>query len=198
MHGFIYFHRIRDARVGEAVAENIRMFFSLCGVKAMTNVAIVTTRWDDLQGEKQLQDAQNKEAELRDRYFKEFISNEAQVHRHNNTVKSAEIILSSLLRLPPIGDIQLVFEIVSGKSLPQTGAGLELERLVQLVRYFEGEIKRLVNDVQANTVVYQKEIAKLKADLAELQQLAEKKRKMPLLQRLFRRSEEKTGRGAKY
>ena len=151
MHGFIYFHRIRDARFGGTATRNIRMFSSLCGPEAMKNVAIVTTRWDGLQSENQLQAAQETETELLDRHFRDFINGQAEVHRHWNTLESAKAVISSLLRRPPIGKIRVVAEILSGKSLPETGAGLELEeQLVQLTCHYEDELKRLSREFRAN------------------------------------------------
>ena len=173
MHGFIYFHRIRDIRVGGTATRNIRMFASLCGPEAMKNVAIVTTRWDELQGDEQLQAAGKTETELLGRHFKDFTDGQAQVHRHYNTLPSAQAIMSSLLRCPPIGKIQVVAEILSGKTLPKTGAGLELkEQLVQLMSHYEDELNRLSNEFQAaiqfDNNAHEEEIAKMRRELEKV------------------------------
>ena len=187
MHGFIYFHRIRDVRVGGTATRNIRMFSSLCGPEAMKNVAIVTTRWDELQSEKQLQVARNTEEELLDTHFKEFTHSHAQVHRHNNTLESAQAIMSSLLRCRPIGKIRVVAEILSGKTLPETEAGLELEeQLVQLMSHYQDDLNgnNLRAAIQSNNEAHEEEIAKLlrefekvKKDHEALQLLAKVKRR---------------------
>ena len=173
MHGFIYFHRIRDVRVGGTTTRNIRMFASLCGPEAMKNVAIVTTRWDELQGEKQLQAAGKTETELVGRHFKDFTDNEAQVHRHYNTLQSAHAVVSSLLRCPPIDKIRVVTEILNGKTLPETVAGVELrEQLVQLMRHYEDQINRLSNEfrttIQFNNEAHEEEIAMLRRELEKV------------------------------
>ncbi|EDR07720.1 uncharacterized protein LACBIDRAFT_298189 [Laccaria bicolor S238N-H82] len=173
VHGFMYFHRIRDVRVGGAATRNIRMFSSLCGPEAMKNVAIVTTRWDELHGEQQLQAAGKTEKELLGHHFEDFIDGQAQVHRHDNTLESAQAVMSSLLRCPPIGDIRVVVEILHGKTLPETDAGLELkEQLVQLVSHYEDELKRLSIEFQAaikfNKEAHEEEVAKLRMELEKV------------------------------
>lgn len=142
----------------------------------MKNVVIATTRWDELQGEQQLQNARNTETELREGHFQNFINNEALLHRHNNTVESAQAVLSYLLRRSPIRKIQLVFEIANGTSLPQTGAGLEVEQLGQLKRHFEGEVKQLSHEFQANAVDNEEEIERLRDKIRELEKMLEKKK----------------------
>ena len=139
----------------------------------MKNVAIVTTRWDELQGENQLQAAQKTETELLGRHFKDFINGEAQVHRHYNTLESAQAVISSLLRCPPIGQIRVVAEILSGKSLPETGAGLELkEQLFQLTSHYEDELKRLSKEFRAanqfNNEAHEAEVMRLRRDLEKV------------------------------
>lgn len=173
VHGFIYFHRIRDVRVGGTATRNIRMFASLCGPEAMKNVAIVTTRWDELQGDEQLQAARKTETELLGRHFKDFTDGQAQVHRHYNTLESAQAVMSSLLYCPPISKIRVVTEMLSGKTLPQTGAGLELkEQLVQLVSHYEEELKRLSIEFRAaikfNQEAHEEEVAKLQRELEKV------------------------------
>ena len=202
MHGFIYFHRIRDVRVGGTATRNIRMFSSLCGPEAMKNVAIVTTRWDELHGDKQLQDAKNTETELLDSHFKDFTDSQAQVHRHNNTLESAQAVMSSLLCCPPIGDIQVVTEMLSGKPLPETKAGLELmEQLVQLISRLSDEFRAAI---QYNNKAHEEEISKLRSELEKvkkdyevLQLLAKfKRRKFMFWSQKLDRQREKEGKGA--
>ena len=128
----------------------------------MKNVAIVTTRWDELEGEKQLKAARKNEAELLDRHFKDFINGQAQVHRHFNTLNSAEAVMSSLLCCSPIGKIRIVDEILSGKTLPETGAGLVLKddsELVQLMTHYEYAIQ--FNNAE---VALRGELEKLRAE----------------------------------
>ena len=139
----------------------------------MKNVAIVTTRWDELQGENQLQAARKTETELLERHFKDFINGQARVHRHYNTLESAQVIISSLLRCPPIGKIRVVAEILSGKSLPETAAGRELkEQLVQLTSHYEDELKRVANEfrttIHFNSEAHEAEIMRLRRDLEKV------------------------------
>ena len=176
----------------------------------MKNVAIVTTRWDEFQGAEQV--ALKTEKELLNGHFKEFTDAKAQVHRHYNTLPSAQAIMSSLLSCSPIGKIRVVAEILSGKTLPQTGAGLELkEQLVKLVSHYEEELKRLSNEfraaIQYNKETHDEEVAKLRRELEKvkkdheaLQLLAEAKRGKSFWSYFSWKSEkpaEKKGKGAK-
>lgn len=124
LHGFIYFHRISDVRISGTAKRNIRMMSSLCGPSAMKNVAIVTTRWDEVNKE-QLQAAEKTETQLSG-YFKDFTDNGAQLYRHDNTLESAKKLISSVLDFTAIDKIQIVEEMRSRKTLFQTAAGEEL------------------------------------------------------------------------
>ncbi|KIJ29021.1 hypothetical protein M422DRAFT_80499, partial [Sphaerobolus stellatus SS14] len=140
MNGLIYFHRISDVRFGNTATHNIRMFSRLCGPEAMRNVVILTTRWDETRHHV----AVKAEAQLMNSHFKEFVDNGAQVLRHNNTVVSARGVVSSILALPPIGHLQIVDELLSGRSLFETEAGRELDsQLAQLETQHVQEINAL-------------------------------------------------------
>lgn len=49
LSGIIYLHKIIDVRMEGVLVCNLRIFWKLCGNDALTNVVIMTTRWDDVQ-----------------------------------------------------------------------------------------------------------------------------------------------------
>ena len=56
--GLLYLHQISDVRMQGSALKNIRMFRSLVGGDNMTNVILVTMRWDsmtEVEGEVRLQ-----------------------------------------------------------------------------------------------------------------------------------------------
>ncbi|EDR07886.1 uncharacterized protein LACBIDRAFT_298184 [Laccaria bicolor S238N-H82] len=168
LHGFIYFHRISDVRISGTAKRNIRMMSSLCGPSAMKNVAIVTTRWDEVNKE-QLQAAEKTETQLSG-YFKDFTDNGAQLYRHDNTLESAKKLISSVLDFTAIDKIQIVEEMRSRKTLFQTAAGEELaSQLTQLeadhVQQIEGLEKQLGAASRLEDNSYYDELNKLRNDL---------------------------------
>jgi hypothetical protein len=64
--GILYFHRISDNRMARSPLKNLRMFQELCGKKALQNVVLVTTMWDEVNEAVGVQ----MEKELKDKYWK--------------------------------------------------------------------------------------------------------------------------------
>ncbi|EDR07885.1 uncharacterized protein LACBIDRAFT_298188 [Laccaria bicolor S238N-H82] len=186
LHGLIYFHRISDVRISGTAKRNIRMMSSLCGPSAMKNVAIVTTRWDEVHKE-QLQAAEKTETQLSG-YFKDFTDNGAQLYRHYNTLESAKKLISSVLDFTAIDKIQIVEEIRSRKTLFQTAAGRELaSQLAQLeadhVQHIEGLVKQLEAASGLEDNSYYDELNKLRNDLRERRgKVAKDRQKLELTQ----------------
>ena len=49
LSGIIYLHRISDTRVGGTACRNLRMLQNLVGPDNMSNVLLVSTRWEEVR-----------------------------------------------------------------------------------------------------------------------------------------------------
>ncbi|EDR07868.1 uncharacterized protein LACBIDRAFT_294476 [Laccaria bicolor S238N-H82] len=180
VNGLIYLHRISDVRFGGTATRNLRMFSRLCGPDAMKNVVILTTRWDETRRDV----AEKTEADLTNSHFKEFVNNGAKVLRHDNTVASARNVISSIMDLPPIGEIKVVNEIVGGRSLAETDAGRELDsQLTQLKTQHVEDINGLREQYKAARLAQdeeqQAEIKRLRDELlAKLEKVDKDKKNL--------------------
>ncbi|KAF8153679.1 P-loop containing nucleoside triphosphate hydrolase protein, partial [Mycena galopus ATCC 62051] len=145
LSGIIYLHRITDTRMGGVTDRNLRMFRKLCGDDALKNVAIVTTRWDDVQ-EKDRGAIERREGELMKtpgRFFEPLIAAGGRFLRHDNTVGSARRIMETFLAKDPIA-LQIQLEMRDGKTLEETAAGSELAaEMKKLMDKHSSEMKDL-------------------------------------------------------
>ncbi|EMD41344.1 hypothetical protein CERSUDRAFT_89911 [Gelatoporia subvermispora B] len=126
LHGVLYLHRISDVRVGGVARRNFAMFQKICGEEAMTNVAIATTRWNEVDEMTGIR----REMELRtkDIFFKPAVDGGAKLLRHDRDLASAQDIVRELLMKQP-KPLLLQTEIVhQGKAPSDTAAGMELQR----------------------------------------------------------------------
>ncbi|KIJ29022.1 hypothetical protein M422DRAFT_61876 [Sphaerobolus stellatus SS14] len=174
VNGLIYFHRINDIRFGATATRNIRMFSRLCGPRAMKNVVIITTRWDETNH----QVAEKTEKELMNSHFKELIANGATLLRHYNTIVSAQRVIRTILSFPPMADIKIVTEIKSGRSLSETEAGQELgSQLAALQAQHEKQMAELRDEYkQARKARDKEQQEELKKMREELQNRIDKRR----------------------
>lgn len=127
LSGIIYLHRITDARMGGVLVRNLRTFQKLCGNDALTNVLIVTTRWDDVQ-ERDRATMEKREKELTEtpgKFFEPLIAAGGRFHRHDNTTGSAQRIVEEVLKNRPI-PLQIQLEMRDGKTVEETTAGSEV------------------------------------------------------------------------
>ncbi|KAF5367611.1 hypothetical protein D9757_010652 [Collybiopsis confluens] len=116
--GILYFHRISDVRMGGASRRNYTMFEKLVGPSALPNVSIVTTRWDEGDGDDgdqeetagaipdQREAANARLAILESRFeqlrtkpalLKSTIDGGGKMFKHNATAESANTILKHVL-----------------------------------------------------------------------------------------------------
>ncbi|OCH89851.1 hypothetical protein OBBRIDRAFT_756015 [Obba rivulosa] len=126
LHGVLYLHRISDVRVGGVARRNFTMFYKLCGIDAMPNVIIATTRWNEVDAFTGLR----REVELRtkDIFFKPAIDGGAKLLRHDSDLASAQDIVRQLLKNTP-KPLLVQVEIVDNNKAPSdTAAGMELQR----------------------------------------------------------------------
>lgn len=121
------------------------MFCSLCGEKALANVAIVTTRWD----KEQTDIAAAREEELKDdsKFLKPALEKHARLFRHDNTRDSAIRIIRSVLTNTPI-PLLIQQELIDlSKDLADTTAGAKLCN--HLLEEVEADAARL-DELNAN------------------------------------------------
>ncbi|KAI5995160.1 P-loop containing nucleoside triphosphate hydrolase protein [Pisolithus albus] len=93
LSGILYFHRISDIRMAGTPLKNLRVFRKLCGNKAMSQVILVTTMWDEVDesvGNERLE-------ELEGDYWKAMIAQGSTTYRYVNTLESSRELLSQLV-----------------------------------------------------------------------------------------------------
>ena len=121
------------------------MFRMLCGENALQNVVIVTNMWGEVDPEV----GNRREAELRDHFFKPVLDKGARMARHENTVLSAEKIIRLILGNHPL-PLRIQEELVNeNKTIFETGAGEELNRvLIAQIKKHQEEMRALREDME--------------------------------------------------
>ena len=123
------------------------MFRKLCGDSALQNVVIVTNMWGEVNAEV----GNQREAELmsQDDFFKPVIDKGARMARHENTVISAEKIIRLILGNHPL-PLRIQEELVKEqKVISETGAGEELNRVVNFqIKKHQEEMRMLKEEME--------------------------------------------------
>jgi hypothetical protein len=93
LRGILYLHRITDDRMQGSAKNNIFLFKKLCGKKAMKNMVLVTTMWENLA---KPEDGQRREMELKStpEFWGGMIEEGSRVERHYNN-KEASVVKHS-------------------------------------------------------------------------------------------------------
>ncbi|KAF9450903.1 hypothetical protein P691DRAFT_423575 [Macrolepiota fuliginosa MF-IS2] len=131
--GILYMHRITDSRMGVTSLKSLRFLGEICGDAAMTQVTLVTTMWDRLQG---TEVGESREGELRKYFWKTMLDKGSQMGRFSNTNESGKAIVDGvILRTSKREALLLQQELVDlGKRPGETGAGqvlyLSLQQLL--------------------------------------------------------------------
>jgi hypothetical protein len=124
--------------------KNLQLFVKMVGKECLTNVVFVTTMWRKLNDE-DIAEANNRDSELRDEYWADFINMGASATRFEGSQASAEGILSILLGKRDVV-LKVQNELVNArKSLKQTEAG---EFLEPTVHQQEIEFKARVEELE--------------------------------------------------
>jgi hypothetical protein len=116
----------------------------IIGDAALQNTQIVTTMWDrvtDAEGSYRLEQLSKGED-----MFKPALDKNAGITRHNNTYEMAEAtILNILNNSKPPFELAIQKELVDeNKELPQTGAGIEVDKLAaELIKKHQEEVAEL-------------------------------------------------------
>ncbi|KAF8345738.1 P-loop containing nucleoside triphosphate hydrolase protein [Amanita rubescens] len=177
LNGIIYLHRITDPRMGGALNRNLKMFQKLCGVDALKNVIVVTTRWDDVQ-EKDREATERREEELmktKGMFFEPIIAAGGRFLRHDNTIESARRTMDQLVDKEPI-PLQIQIEMRDGKKVEETTAGIELRaEMNKLIEKHANEMKNLIEEMEEAIAEKDEELRKeLEAEQTRLQKDIEK------------------------
>lgn len=102
--------------------KNIHTLEAMCGVRAMRNVALVTTMWNEVP----MEVAQRRERYLFEEFWFRMLRDGARSYRFKDSFKSAWEISDSLLQLPP-SSVFMSEELVDhNRPLRETQAGIPL------------------------------------------------------------------------
>ncbi|KAL7892232.1 P-loop containing nucleoside triphosphate hydrolase protein [Trichoderma sp. TUCIM 5745] len=168
--GIIYLHRISDNRLGGAAMKNLRMFKRLCGKDSLPCVVLATTMWNKAN---LLKDEQReKELLSRPDFWADMVNQGSQVFRHDNGVESAAAIMEYIIGKQHRVTLDIQKEMASGKTLDETGAGLEVQTdMTALTKKHEQEMNTLRQELQEakdmHDSVAVEEIHQLRAELAD-------------------------------
>ena len=124
--GLIFITPITNVRFTGSAQKNLRMFSRLVGVESLSKVVLATSMWDQMQTSQQ---AEAREAELIESFWKAFIEEGSTVYRLDGLKDSAIGVVNALL--PSGGNqgetLQIQRElVVESRPLNKTEAGKEL------------------------------------------------------------------------
>ncbi|KIK14127.1 hypothetical protein PISMIDRAFT_17525 [Pisolithus microcarpus 441] len=195
LSGILYFHRISDNRMAGTPLKNLRVFQKLCGNKAMSQVILVTTMWDEVDesvGNERLE-------ELEGNYWKVMIAQGSTTYCYRNTLESSQLLLSQLVERKR-REVRLQKQIANKNlELRETDAGRELySRLDQIAGKRADVLARITAQRQqagdqATADDLRKQYETLKAELDQTRQqiqslkLTSVKRAAAYIRKSFRR-----------
>ncbi|KAF5384212.1 hypothetical protein D9615_003459 [Tricholomella constricta] len=120
--GIVYLHEISQGNM-PPVQKNLDLFSKICGPKAIKNVVLTTTKWEDVSDELGLR----RETQLKDQYWKSMLEHGSKLHRFEGTKDSARSIIEHILSQTSIDAVRIQQELVDfGKVLAETEAGRSL------------------------------------------------------------------------
>ncbi|KAI6013519.1 hypothetical protein EDC04DRAFT_2579352, partial [Pisolithus marmoratus] len=177
LSNILYFHRISDNRMAGTPLKNLGIFQKLCGAKAMSQVVLVTTMWDEVDGVV----GNERLEELKNNYWKLMIAQGSTTYCYLNTLESSSQLLSQLIekKQREVREVRLQKEIAGeGLEVRETDAGRELYSRLDQIAEKRREIlarmaakKHLPGD-QATADDLRKQYDSLKAELDQtLQQV---------------------------
>ena len=142
LKGVIYLHRITDVRYSGASVKTLDIFKKLCGNLALTNVVLVSTRWNEVDEAV----GALREQQLRDNFWANMLGLGSTMTRFHGNRDSAIGIASQLVSRQSIV-LELQRELVQEcKPLNQTVAGAFVnDDLSDKKAQWEKEFKELEN-----------------------------------------------------
>ena len=147
--GIIYLHSLTDARMYNSSLQSLRMFRKLCGDDRgrLQNVILATTKWSLTPRAA----AKRRERELcsQREFWGLMIQYGSIVKRFEDTRESAEGLVAEALHIGQRTFMpKLQQEVVEGKELAETDAGVYLQRkLKELKRQHEEEKQALLHEI---------------------------------------------------
>ncbi|XP_006459428.1 hypothetical protein AGABI2DRAFT_191401 [Agaricus bisporus var. bisporus H97] len=96
LFGMLYLHRIIDNRMGGTMLKNLELFQKLFGKDRFEKVILTTTMWPENTSD--FKDAERREEELRNKYWKFMIDNGSCIERFDGKPASAWSILNNLVK----------------------------------------------------------------------------------------------------
>ena len=142
LKGVIYLHRISDVRYSGSSVKTLDIFKKICGNLALSNVLLVSTRWNEVDEAV----GTHREQQLRDEFWAYMLGHGSTMARFHGDRGSANGIASQLVSRQSIV-LELQRELVQeGKPLNQTVAGAFVnDDLSDKKAQWEKEFKELEN-----------------------------------------------------
>ncbi|EAU87538.2 hypothetical protein CC1G_11210 [Coprinopsis cinerea okayama7 len=177
--GVIYLHSIAATRLRGPGRRNLSLFTKLCGKQALANVAIVTTRWDQVD----LRSGEAREVELQSKptLLKPLVEAGATLFRYIRSddvaaLSSAQNIIRYFLHRPALPLLVQQEMVDDGQLIPETTAGraLHKEYRTQL-----DELQKNMQDLRLEYDELKKEnrmatARKVKSEMIAIKEAAEK------------------------
>lgn len=140
LKGIIFLHRITDVRMQGTSMKTLQICRKICGIDALKNVILVTTRWNEV--DRGL--GARREEELRSEFWKFMLDFGSTMMRYHGDQGSAVAIVSQLLHKETVV-LDLQREIVDqGKTLSDTAAGALVNDDIEKVKAkYENELRDL-------------------------------------------------------
>ncbi|KAF2200939.1 P-loop containing nucleoside triphosphate hydrolase protein [Delitschia confertaspora ATCC 74209] len=148
LKGVIYIHRITDIRYSRSSVKTFDIFKKICGERALKNVLLITSRWDDVSQTV----GSDRERQLKERFWAYMLSRGSNISRFHGDRDSAVGLVSQLLMKETVV-LELQEELVDkGKRLDETTAGSYVsENIDDLKKKYEEELaslEKLKQDLQ--------------------------------------------------
>lgn len=158
LSGVIYIHRITDVRYSRSAVKTFEIFKKICGLEALGNVLLVTSRWDNVDASL----GAHRERNLKDKFWAYMISHGSNISRFYGDRSSAVSLVSQLL-CHDRTVLQLQKELVDeGLQLDATSAGTyvdeSLENLKQQSRDELASLQRLQQELPRNSEALERQI----------------------------------------
>lgn len=145
LKGILYLHSLEKSKMEGSDVDVLRMFQELVGEAALPHVVFVSTMWGKFQPDEKVT-AFNREAELRDKFWKSMIGKGSQVDRFDGDTASAQGLISQVIKKE---DVVLAIQhelLTDEKKLNQTSAGA---LVVPYLDRDEDEIRRELKELSA-------------------------------------------------
>jgi hypothetical protein len=118
---------------------NLDMFIKLVGEKSLSNVVLLTTKWDRITDANAIEKAEIHENALRNKFWAQMMNlGSGPLKRHGKGDDSAKTLIAPILKFKPTW-LQIQRELGKGDDLGQTSAG----------QYVERDLLKAVEELQA-------------------------------------------------